>query len=563
MSAIPWLLNTAWMLKCGREAAAFGRACRRVADTQRRLLLHILSRNRDSEFGRAHGFADIRDVRAYQERVPLASYDNFFELIQRIAAGQKKVLTCEPVQLLEPTSGSTGGEKLIPYTSELRRQFQRGLAAWIHDLFQGRPGIRAGRAYWSISPALGPTRRSPGGLPIGFNDDTAYLGWSEQWGLRRLLVTPPEMARLPDMNSFRYCTLRSLLTADDLTLISVWSPTFLTALLAPLEEWFDRICFDLSHGTLSPPTPLAENIAAPLRRWFRPDPIRADHLTHILRSSARAPERLGRIWPRLALVSCWTDAAAAQFLPGLRQLFPDVEIQPKGLLATEGFVSFPLIDQSGAALALRSHFFEFEEGCRGRCRLAHQLDRGGRYRVVLTTGGGLYRYQLHDEIQVVGFRHGCPLLRFMGKSDATSDLVGEKLAEPHVRDVLDRLVATHSLRAQFALLVPILDRPPHYCLYLQAAGITEGSPLLGALRHELEGGLMENPYYRHAVYAGQLASAKIAALDSEADSAWLLYERRCLADGQKCGSIKPTALDRRTDWPLIFTGLQAKNKNKR
>ena len=155
MSAIPWLLNTAWMLKCGREAAAFGRACRRVADTQRRLLLHILSRNRDSEFGRAHGFADIRDVRAYQERVPLASYDNFFELIQRIAAGQKKVLTCEPVQLLEPTSGSTGGEKLIPYTSELRRQFQRGLAAWIHDLFQGRPGIRAGRAYWSISPACG------------------------------------------------------------------------------------------------------------------------------------------------------------------------------------------------------------------------------------------------------------------------------------------------------------------------------------------------------------------------------------------------------------------------
>src|SRR5262249_16391668 len=156
------------------EGAAFSRACLGVADTQRRLLLQILHENRDSEFGRAYGFADIRDVRAYQQRVPLATYDDFSAPIQRIAPRDKNVLACESVQLLEPTGGSTGGEKLIPYTLELRRQFQRGLAAWIYDLFRRRPGIRAGRAYWSISPALGPPRRSPGGVIIGFDDDTAY-----------------------------------------------------------------------------------------------------------------------------------------------------------------------------------------------------------------------------------------------------------------------------------------------------------------------------------------------------------------------------------------------------
>ena len=148
------------------------------------------------------------------------------------------------------------------------------------------------------------------------------------------------------------------------------------------------------------------------------------------------------------------------FLPALRELFPGVEIQPKGLLATEGFVSFPLGDRPGAALALRCHFFEFEElGGNARCRLAHELDRGGRYRVVLTTAGGLYRYQLRDEVEVVGFLRQCPLLRFLGKGDATSDLVGEKLAEPHVRAVLDRLFAAQSLQPPFALLVPVLDRP--------------------------------------------------------------------------------------------------------
>jgi hypothetical protein len=67
---------------------------------------------------------------------------------------------------------------------------------------------------------------------------------------------------------------------------------------------------------------------------------------------------------------------------------------------------------------------------------------------------------------------------------------------------------------------------------------------------------MENPYYRHAVAAGQLAPVEVTALDPAGNSAWRLYERRCLAEGQKCGSIKPTALDRRTGWPEVFTCLE-------
>jgi hypothetical protein len=556
MSAAAWVLNTAWMLKCGAEAAAFDRACRRVADAQSRLLRRTLRANRDTAFGRAHGFAAVADARAFQARVPLATYDDFAGAVGRIAAGEAGVLTAEPVQLLEPTSGSTGGEKLIPYTAGLRRQFQRGVAAWVADLFYHRPAVRRGRAYWSISPALGPPRRSPGGLPIGFDDDAAYLGRAEQLALHRLLVTPAAVARVPDMDGFRYCTLLSLLAAGDLALVSVWSPTFLTALLAPLREWQERLCFDLCRGTLSPPAPLADDVARPLGRWLRPDPARAARVARLLRSSAPWADRLRRVWPRLAIISCWADAAAARFLPELRELFPGVEIQRKGLLATEGFVSFPLTDRPGAALALRCHFFEFQEIGGGRCRLAHELDRGGRYRVVITTAGGLYRYQLRDEIEVVGFHHRCPLVRFAGKGDAVSDLAGEKLSEPHVRAVLDRLAAAHALRPRFVLLVPVMGRPARYRLYVQAPGVTAGSPLLGPLREGLEHGLRENPYYRHAVAAGQLAPVEVTALAPGGDSAWRLYERRCLEAGQKCGNVKPTALDRREGWPEVFAGLE-------
>jgi hypothetical protein len=289
MSSAAWCLNTAWMLKCGIEAAAFAGACRHVAETQALNLRKTLQANRDTAFGRQHGFSRIRNAHDYQDRVPQANYEDLDPWMRRITAGEAQVLTREPVRLLEPTSGTTGGEKLIPYTSGLRRQFQRGVAAWIFDLFRQRPALRGGRAYWSISPMLGPARRSPGGLPIGFEDDADYLGWIERFALRHLLVRPRAAARLPDRDRFRYSTLLSLLAADDLALISVWSPTFLTSLLEPLQRCQERLCLDLRHGS-------------PVRHGPRPEPRRANDVGRILRSSAAWADRLRRIWPRLGLI---------------------------------------------------------------------------------------------------------------------------------------------------------------------------------------------------------------------------------------------------------------------
>ena len=43
----------------------------------------------------------------------------------------------------------------------------------------------------------------------------------------------------------------------------------------------------------------------------------------------------------------------------------------------------------------------------------------------LTTAGGLYRYQLRDEVDVVGFYQQCPLIRFAGKSDALDEAISK------------------------------------------------------------------------------------------------------------------------------------------
>jgi hypothetical protein len=537
------LLNTAWLATCMRESTAFSRATRRVQQTQSRLLAQILRDNRDTVFGRDHHFDAITNPREFQQHVPLSRFEDYDKSMSRITAGEPNILTHDRVTLLQPTSG-TLGEKLIPYNAALRTQFQRMIKAWIGDLFRQRPAVRAGRAYWSISPAM-PKRSTAAGVPIGFDDDAEYLSAGERWMLQRLLVTPPAISSVTDIEAFRYCTLLALLHADDLSLISIWSPTFLLCLIASLHEWPERLCLNIERGgcDFSPMVPPS------VAEWFAPkvNAERAREVRETLRSKASMPEKMKRLWPRLALISCWTNAGSAPYAAQLAAMFPHVEIQAKGLLATEGCVTIPLVGKPAPALALRSHFFEFQLAHGDETCLAHELETGARYNVILTTGGGLYRYQLRDQVDVVGYEAQCPLLRFVGKADQVSDMVGEKLSEEFVGKTLGEWLSQPARRAAFAMLVPVAEPTPHYRLYLQLAAGVES-----ALTGELDVMLRDNPHYDYARRLGQLGAPEVTMIDPAEPPAWGVYEREMLRRGVRAGNIKPVALDRSLDWPQTF-----------
>jgi hypothetical protein len=124
----------------------------------------------------------------------------------------------------------------------------------------------------------------------------------------------------------------------------------------------------------------------------------------IRRRLDRAPLNGRALWPGLALISCWCDGPSAAFLPALRRWFPGVALQPKGLLATEGVVSFPWgTPDAGAVPAITSHFLEFIDLSRPASApaLVSDLTPGGRYSPLLTTAGGLYRYHLKDVVEAL------------------------------------------------------------------------------------------------------------------------------------------------------------------
>ncbi len=548
----PRLANNLWQATCLPAWHGFLRATTRVKGIQCKFLMDYLRRNRHTDYGDRFKFGSMSSIDAYQRSVPLTTHDNYTEAIEEISQGRQRVLTTSPVLMLEVSSGSTAASKLIPYTMQLRSEFQRGIECWIYSLFRHSPDLKNGPAYWSITPLTDGRRFTSSGIPIGFEEDSAYLGSAGKYLVDSALAVPSEVKYIPDVTTFRYVTLLFLLRQPELRIISVWNPTFLSLLLAPLSEWWESLANDIAHGTLTSPSTLDPCLHQTLLSQLPPDPRRAGALAVIEPSDYQA------IWPSLGLISCWMDGPTARYVEALKAQFPNVRFQGKGLVATEAFVSFPVTGVTGAVLAVTTHFFEFlpvnkqtYQVLPDEPKLAHELDRGQTYAVVVTTGGGFYRYQLQDLVEVVDYMEQAPCLRFLGKTDQVSDWFGEKLNEHFVAETLDKIFHKHGLSPVFAMLAPDdATEDFRYTLYLEHPSDLQSIGMLTGLRADLDGNLRRNFHYNYCRELGQLAYPKIFLV---AQGGMETYLEACQSRGQRLGNIKPPTLEKTTGWGNYFT----------
>jgi len=505
MSLAATLANTLWLASSLPPARRLARALREPGRWQAAGLRAMLARHAQSAFGREHDFAAIADPSTFSRRVPLADYERVAPYVERIRLGDADVLARSRVTHLAPTSGSTGARKLIPFTRELQRSFDSAVKPWIVDLARQRPALLGGPAYWSVSPLAEqpeeqrPTQREH--VPVGFADDAEYLGGQSAWLVRQVLAAPASLRFVRDMPAFWALTLLSLLARRDLRLISVWHPSFVQLMVDEAPGLWPALLDAISQGDC--PWSAALPPMAHQRWRLRPDPVRARELARI------GPADWHRWWPRLQVVSCWGEQAAEAGWRTLATRLPGVLVQRKGLLATEGVVTIPL----GAAtpLAVTSHFFEFlDEG--GDVHLAHQLHRGTRYEVVLTNGGGLWRYRLGDVVECTGFLHATPTLHFLGRAGTASDLRGEKLSEPFVAGVLAALWPEDDAPAYAALRAWHGASGAGYELLVSPDGTCSDAAQLAARVDEALGA---NPHFALARRLGQLRPTRVVVVGAD------------------------------------------------
>jgi GH3 auxin-responsive promoter len=515
------LANRLWKASSVSSYRRFRASLGNTQKVQQTCLGRLLQANSDSLYGRQWDFHTLTSVADFQARLPLTTYEDYLPYVEKIATGEQNVLTRDEVQLFVPSSGSSSARKLIPYTAALKGEFQAAIGPWMVALHNRFPELAAGRAYWSISPPNGQAQWE-GKLRVGFEHDSAYLGRLGQCLHSWASVAPRELPRQAELRQFRNETLACMLTAADLSLISVWSPSYLRLLL----DWYLANTDEVRDVML--------NIY----------PKVSSHRLRQLDNAMKESAPFESIWPDLKVISCWADAGSRLEAERLQQYFPNTAIHKKGLLATEGVVSIPFEESCDPVLAVRSHFYEFLAE-NGDCLLAHQLERGRSYSVVLTTGGGLYRYRLEDQVLVTGFVGRAPTLIFEGKSECVADLYGEKLNARHVFRILAEVL--NGTKYKFAMLAP--DSRKDGCSYTMYLESDDSLP--DDLPEQLDSKLRDNPQYECCVSLGQLSPARVYRVAEDACAAYMDHR---LKSGMVYGDIKLTPLSQEDGWAQCFSG---------
>jgi len=423
-----------------RHRRAFEAAADHPVSAQMRVLRRLLGDNADTAFGREHAFAAGATPAEFARRVPIGDYEAFRPWVARIVAGERRVLTAETPFMFTATSGTTGEPKLVPVTASWAGVMAALMRLWTVHALRDHPAMLDGHVLAMVSPAVEGV--TPGGLPYG-----AMTGLTFQrlpWPIRRRHAVPYAAALIRDHET-RYFVAARLALARSISSIGMPNPSTLLRLADTAARRATALVRAVHDGTLGvdhvePTTHAgvgAGELRAALAAGLAPDPRRAAALARVAEGHGRLV--LGECWPDLSLVACWLGGSAGIQARHLDAHFgPRVARRDLGLVASEGRLTIPVDDHSAAGvLAVHANFFEFVpeeaiEEAAPRTLLAHELEVGRRYYVIVTGGNGLYRYDLNDIVEVQGFHRRTPKVAFVRKGRDMVNITGEKLHLNHV-----------------------------------------------------------------------------------------------------------------------------------
>lgn len=383
-------------------------------EAQQARLRAILGQAVGTAFGADHGLDGGEDLEAWRRKVPIRGYDGHAPWMERVHRGEARVLTQERVTGLLKTSGTTGACKLLPLTDALVEEVQAGQSLWRLALMRDHEGVTRGSALTIVSPAVESTL--PSGLSVGNN--TGRMQAAQPWYVKRRYAVPDWVVGIEDAEARVYALLRFALQAR-ITSLTTANPSTVLLLQRKLHAWREELSGDLRDGTLC---------RGPLRGWRLPRRVR----WRLRRAPVPTDWHMARLWP-LETLNCWKGGPARFFLDRLPQaLSGHVTVREVGITATEGYFAVPMGDgDEGGVAWLGGHLLEFV-GRDGDPRWAWELEVGEAYRLVVSTSGGLYRYDLNDIVEVTGFVGRVPVLRFLRKGGNVLNVTGEKLTEDQV-----------------------------------------------------------------------------------------------------------------------------------
>jgi len=336
------------------------RALSNVREVQLAQLRHIVKKAAFTEFGRMHGFSDIKSEVDFRTAVPVGDYDSFSPYIERMRRGERGLLVPEFIEHFGNSSGSsTGGRsKFLPIGAEqIKLQRASGTDALFRFLrHHGSSDFLRGFSLGLFPPT---TMKEEG--PVKVTSNPALM-----------------VAKLPAASKLFYLPEADILKVSDydqkLTMIA--------------DRYLDHDVRLISGTTC----------------WFS---LLFDKLLERARLRGRTANVVTDIWPNLTVL-VGGGVAAAPYLGVIRErVGKDVPLVDT-YNATEGgiYASTDHASSDPGLLMLphRGTYFEFipvaEVGAKNPTRYPlWEVERDQVYAIVVSTVSGLYAYLLGDLVR--------------------------------------------------------------------------------------------------------------------------------------------------------------------
>lgn len=88
-------------------------------EVQNELLHQLIETAKDTEIGKQYDFNTIKNYSTFTERVPISSYEDYQEVIERSRRGEHNIFWPEPIKWFAKSSGTTNAKsKFIPVSAE-------------------------------------------------------------------------------------------------------------------------------------------------------------------------------------------------------------------------------------------------------------------------------------------------------------------------------------------------------------------------------------------------------------------------------------------------------------
>jgi hypothetical protein len=139
---------------------------RHPVQTQEAVFQELISRARETEFGKAHGFGSIRNHQDFIRQVPVRDYEGLKDWFDRVKTGECNIIWPGKPLYLAKTSGTTSGTKYIPISRDsIGNHINGARDALLNYIHQSGNAAFLDRKLIFLSGS--PVLESVGGIPTG------------------------------------------------------------------------------------------------------------------------------------------------------------------------------------------------------------------------------------------------------------------------------------------------------------------------------------------------------------------------------------------------------------